>query len=283
VSPWLAAQGGDITSDRRETKYLVPLDRLEALANALREHLPIYRFTGDGANSLPGAHHHITTIYFDTPSGWHYQAASAGAQSIKVRAREYYDVHPSLAEVATSSDDITRYDPWLWFELKRRGAGRSEKCRFRLAKREVPLFFAHTASRRGSASAPSFERSGKLESQGELEAVEAYLRELDEPLEATCLVNYRRVSWQSPDAALRVTLDLGLSYYAPPADLFTRERPLERRLLGRPASVLDAAVLEVKERGAEPAWLGSAIRQARVAPVEFSKFVAATRSVKAHA
>jgi hypothetical protein len=266
-----ALSNGDITSDRRETKYLIPMDRVGGLANALRQHLPLHRFTGENANALPGAHHYITTVYFDTPSRRHYRAATSGARSVKLRAREYYDVHPSLAEVATHADEILKYDPWLWFELKRRGAGRSEKRRFRLPKRDVPALFAR---------ASSTERS--TPPNGELEVIEAYLRELDEPLEATCLVNYRRVAWQSPDDALRVTLDLGLACYAPPADLFTRERPLERGLLGKPASVLDDAVLEVKACRGEPAWLADAIRGAAVVPLEFSKFVAAAQSVHAH-
>jgi len=271
------ARDGDITSDRRETKYLFPLDRVDDFVRALRESLPFHRFTGERANVLPGAHHYITTIYFDTPSGRHYRAASASERSIKVRAREYYDVHPSLAEVATSPDELLRYDPCLWFELKRRGAGYSEKRRFRLDKRDVPAFFARGGPISGSCAVTHSEPPP------ELEEIDAYLGELDEPLAATCLVNYRRVSWQSSDSALRVTLDLGLACYLPPGDLFTREKPLERRLLGKPAHVLNEAVVEVKSRCAQPAWLAAAIERARVAPVEFSKFVLATRSVRAHA
>lgn len=272
-----SARDGDITSDRRETKYLFPPERVDEFVKALRASLPFHRFTGERANSLPGAHHYITTIYFDTPSGRHYQAASGEEHSIKVRAREYYDVHPSLAEVATSSDDLLRYDPCLWFELKRRGAGHSEKRRFRLEKREVPGFFARGGPVSGS---PGIVRT---DAAPERDEIDAYLGELDEPLAATCLVNYRRVSWQAPDAALRVTLDLGLACYAPPGDLFTRDRPLERRLLGKPTLLLNEAVVEVKSRSAPPAWLAEAIERARVAPVEFSKFVLATRAVRAHA
>jgi len=46
--------------------------------------------------------------------------------------------------------------------------------------------------------------------------------------------------------------------------------------------VLNDAVLEVKSRVTEPAWLLAAIRRANVAPVEFSKFVAAMRSLTSH-
>ncbi|HEX6271599.1 MAG TPA: polyphosphate polymerase domain-containing protein [Polyangiaceae bacterium] len=276
------ASRDDITSERRETKYLVSLGAAGALVSVLHKHLPLHRFTGPNANPLPGAHHYVTTIYFDTPSGQHYRAAAAGARSVKVRAREYYDMHPSLAEVATSSRDLLRYDPWLWFELKRRSAGRSEKRRFRLGKRDVPAFFEQAASRASTPPRALAERDALDETNDELKTIEAYLRHLDEPLSATCLVNYRRVAWQSPDASLRITLDLGLSYYAPPADLFAREQPLERELLGKPASVMNDAVVEVKSRVGEPAWLLAAFLRANVAPVEFSKFVAATRSIRSH-
>jgi len=279
LSPDPRARDGDITSDRRETKYLVPLARADDLVSALCAELPLHRFTGERANSLPGANHYITTVYFDTPSGRHYREALTGGRSIKVRAREYYDVHPSLAEVATSSDEIVRYNPWLWFELKQREAGRSEKRRFRLPKLDVPAFFAD----KGSRPARRFPDDGLGPDSvppAEPDAIEAYLRSLDEPLAATCLVNYRRVSWQSADATLRVTLDLGLSCYAPPADLWTRAWPLERRLLGRPTSVLDGAVLEVKARSSVPPWLAAAIERTGVASMEFSKFVAATRRLR---
>jgi hypothetical protein len=273
------ARDDDITSDRRETKYLVPVARADALVSALCDELPLHRFSGERANSLPGANHYITTVYFDTPSGRHYREASTGGRSIKVRAREYYDVHPSLAEVATSAGEIVRYDPWLWFELKRREAGRSEKRRFRLPKPDVPAFFASRGTRPLRSPPDDGVGYGSVP-PAPPDAIEAYLRSLDEPLAATCLVNYRRVSWQSVDATLRVTLDLGLACYAAPADLWTREWPLAHHLLGRPTSVLDGAVLEVKARASVPPWLAAAIDRTRVASIEFSKFVAATRRLR---
>jgi hypothetical protein len=268
----------DLTLERRETKYLFPLELVDDFVGALGEHLSFHRFSGEGSNSLPGAHHFITTIYFDTPSARHYGEASKGIRSVKVRAREYYDVHPSLAEVATSGQDIVRYQPWIWFELKRREAGHSEKRRFRLQKRDVPAFFA----RAGGAAGFDLPRGARDESVAELDAIVDYLRELDEPLAATCLVNYRRVAWQSADASLRVTLDLGLACYRPCTDLFTRERALERAELGRPVSVLEEAIVEVKTRCTQPGWLSAALRRARVAAVEFSKFVHATRCILDH-
>jgi hypothetical protein len=46
--------------------------------------------------------------------------------------------------------------------------------------------------------------------------------------------------------------------------------------------VLKEAVLEVKSRFGEPPWLAAAIRRTNVIPVEFSKFVAAMRSINSY-
>jgi hypothetical protein len=104
-----------------------------------------------------------------------------------------------------------------------------------------------------------------------------------EPLSAVCLVNYRRLSWQSEEGNLRVTFDRGLASYAPPADLWARRQALVRSALGAPAAQEASGVLEVKRRGAVPAWLADCLEQIGAAPVPFSKFVTAARAVGAHA
>jgi hypothetical protein len=144
-----------------------------------------------------------------------------------------------------------------------------------LPKREVPTVFA------GGLLSPDAllheaERHVALSGVGEL--VE-YTRSLGEPLQAACLVNYRRLSWQEHDASLRLTVDLGLSFFSPPADLWQRERALVKGSLGPPRAQEPMAVLEVKRRGPMPGWLSVALEQAGVAPVAFSKFVAAAGAV----
>ncbi len=94
---------------------------------------------GPPKNLLPGARHLVTTIYFDTPARTHYGAATGDIDhNVKIRAKEYYDLHPSLAELATDPADIFRYQPWIWFEMKRRDGARTLKHRFRLPKLDVP-------------------------------------------------------------------------------------------------------------------------------------------------
>ena len=131
-----------ITAERVETKYLVSPAELPALTRAISSKLEAHRFTGEAANRLPGAQHFVTTIYFDTPTRAYFGAAKHNQQSnLKIRAKEYYDLHPSLAELATDPEQILRYQPWLWFELKRREGMSTSKRRFRFPKAAAATLF----------------------------------------------------------------------------------------------------------------------------------------------
>jgi hypothetical protein len=269
-----------LTADREETKYLVGADQLAPLLALLGQHLPPHRFTGEGANLLPGAWHLVTTIYFDTPVRTHYRAATGDIDhNVKIRAKEYYDLHPSLAELATDAGDIVRYQPWIWFEMKRRDGARTIKHRFRLPKLDVP------ACLDGGQVVPealALPASGVVPADSEragIREIVAYCRALGEPLAASCLVNYRRLSWQEPDGDLRVTLDSELAFYAVPEDLWHRRRALVRDALGTARARERRAVLEIKCRSTQPAWLRSFLGGANVESVRFSKFVAAAGAV----
>ena len=119
-SPAIDRSGNDaaITAERVETKYLVSPSELSALTRQIGAKLEPHRFTGESANRLPGAQHFVTTIYFDTARLTYFSAAKSSQHSnLKIRAKEYYDLHPALAELATDPEQILRYQPWLWFEL----------------------------------------------------------------------------------------------------------------------------------------------------------------------
>ncbi|HLV66690.1 MAG TPA: polyphosphate polymerase domain-containing protein [Polyangiaceae bacterium] len=267
-----------ITAERHEIKYLVVPQGLEALVQELNRELPPHRFAGDGANRLPDAHHFVTTIYFDTPSRAYYRASLVNADAnVKIRAKEYYDLHPALAELATHPDHIVRYQPWLWFELKRKDGTRTSKRRVRVPKRGVPILFAGGRIVPDALLGP--ELAPKSAELAGIEEIVTHCRGLDEPLSAACLVNYRRLSWQAADGSLRITIDLGLAFYAPPEDLWTRERALVRDSLGPPADVLGDAVVEVKVHGATPLWVESALARAGARSIPFSKFVAGSGAV----
>lgn len=253
-----------MTADREEKKYLVPHAALEPLMTQLDRHLFRHRYTGKDANRLPEAQHFVTTIYFDTESHAQLRRAERDPRdNIKVRAKEYYDIHPTLAEVAVSPDEIVQSRPWLWLELKLRSGDRTEKARVRVAKRDVPSFF-------DAASSPL---------AGEGERIAAHCRNLGEPLVASCLVNYQRVAWQDPLAQLRVTLDFDVAFYKPPEDLWTRTYALLRSTLGPVQGIEPSVIVEVKRRGAVPPWLEATLTACDARESNFSKFVRAGRAV----
>lgn len=261
-----------ITAQRVETKYLVAAERLPALSRAIEARLQSHRFTGEAANRLPGAQHFVTTIYFDTPSRSYYAAARGNRQSnVKVRAKEYYDLHPTLAEVATNPEQILRYQPWLWFELKRREGLITSKRRFRFLKAAAASLF-----RERSSSDLALPDGAERE---DAEALIEHVRAQAETIQPSTLVNYRRLSFQNDDSTLRVTIDLGLSFFAVPPDLFERARPLSRSALGQAAGVEPRAVVEVKRLAALPDWLSEVLREAAGNAASFSKFVAASEAV----
>jgi hypothetical protein len=270
-----------MTAEREETKYLVTPEHFDALAAEFTRRLPSHRFTGEGANGLPGPHHYVTTIYFDTPSRLLFRTAVNDFEhNVKIRAKEYYDLHPSLAELATDPTQIVRYQRWLWFELKRRDGSHTSKRRFRLRKHEVPAFFTYGQRTPDSIAPPPLgDEPVSAASDAALEEIVAYCQSLDEPLEASCLVNYRRLSWQSADAHLRVTVDLGLMFYAAPSDLWTREHALVRNTLGPPRGGQSKAILEIKHHGGLPPWVDAALERAGVQSMPFSKFESASRVV----
>lgn len=261
-----------ITAEREETKYLVDKRELPGLLREASSQLAAHRFTGEAANRLPGAEHHVTTIYFDTPSLRYYRASQQSQHSnLKIRAKEYYDLHPSLAELATEPEQILRYQPWLWFELKRREGLVTSKRRFRFPKAAAETLFERQA-------APDLAPTS-AEERADADALIAHVRAQAERIAPSALVNYRRLSYQNPDATLRVTVDLGLAFFAVPADLFRRARPLSRSELGKPVGVETRAVVEVKRRAPLPPWLSRALSDAAGTSTSFSKFVAASGAV----
>lgn len=278
LPPTVFERGADerITAERVELKYLVAAERVAPLLAELAENLPSHRFVGEGANRLPGAHHFVTTIYFDTVSQAHYRGSIDNeASNVKIRAKEYYDLHPSLAELATDARQIVRYQPWVWFELKRREGARTSKRRFRLPKQHVPEVFARG---RVDVNAILDSETSHGAADGLVEVL-GYCQSLSEPLDASCVVNYRRLSFQDRAGGLRITVDLGLAFFAPTDDLWTRDHALVRSTLGRPSGTLPQAVLEVKRRAAQPDWLAPVLSRAEAEPVAFSKFVAASEAV----
>ena len=267
-----------MTADRREAKFLLSADQARAVVAVVNRHLVHHRHRADGANRLPGAHHFVTTIYFDTPSRMLYRAAQGSVEShLKLRAKEYYDLHPDLMETATDMRQLVRYQPILWLELKHKDGAHTGKRRIGIPKRDIPAFFTE-----GKITADMVriqEQSYGHDASVVLAAVAELCASCAEPMRADCLVNYRRLAWQDPEGELRVTIDSGLGFFGPPADLWSRDWALVRPSLGAPVGAEPRRVLEVKTQGDAPAWLTAVLDAERVTAVPFSKFDAASSSV----
>lgn len=272
TSPERALADAAITAERHETKYLLAQEHRVALKQMLDRHLSLHHYRGEGENPLPWPEHFVTTVYFDTPDRSHFRAAREnGDQNLKLRAKEYYDLHPSLAELATDVSEVLHQPAWLWLELKMRSGTQSSKHRIRLPRTLVPEWIAGRVEPDAQTCV-----AGRA---GDAEALRDYCSRLS--LAPTCVVNYRRASFQSPDSRLRVTLDTDLCFYPVPSELWSR-RSLNRAALGRPRLREPQLLLEVKHRQAEiPAWLGEALAAAGAVPVNYSKFVRAAEAVLA--
>ena len=266
-------QDAQLTAHRREDKYLLSADAAKAVAAAANRHLTPHRFRGDGANLLTGARHFVTTIYFDTPSRELFHAAHGHSQHLKLRAKEYYDLHPDLTETATDIAELVRFQPIVWLEVKSKDAGFTGKQRIGIPKVDVPAFFAE--GKLTPAMLQIHEATYGGDATAALTAVARLCASCREPLRADCLVSYRRQAWQDDAGALRLTIDHGLAFFRPPPDLWQRRKALVRESLGTPVAAEARKVLEVKTRGPAPAWLA----ELGLAPIEFSKFEAASTAI----
>lgn len=260
-----------MTADREESKFVLQRSRLAAWVRELRARLPQHEFEGEGRNVLPDPAHFVSTVYFDTSSNALLRAALARSEeNVKVRAREYYDLHDSLAELATDTSQIVRGQPWAFCELKRRSGGRTQKRRFRLEKCQVAAFF------RGEHPAFAEPSGGADPELGELVD---YRRALGQPLVPSVLVNYRRLAFQDTSDTLRITVDVDVGFYTPLPMAWAGPGVLVREALGSPAAVEPFALVEVKRRGPERDWLRAMLARAERAPAGYSKFVRAGQAI----
>jgi hypothetical protein len=265
-----------MTADRQERKYLLEAASFARLQKLFATHLP--RHFPPGALRLPGAQQFSTTVYFDTRSRHLFETARSADESVKLRAREYYTLDPSLVQLARRPEEMVRFDPVLWFELKHKQGSQLKKHRFAIPKEQVPVFLQD-----GRITPQMVElQSPRLSDASSLMLELAQLcQHYGEAFEVDCLVNYRRVAYQDSSGHLRLTLDRNIEFYAPPKDLWTRKAALIRETLGTPMGALKGSILEVKSRGPIPTWLQEEL-QAAEASHGFSKFVAASGAVHGH-
>ncbi|MGD8858858.1 MAG: polyphosphate polymerase domain-containing protein [Myxococcales bacterium] len=261
-----------LTRDRQELKFLVPRARAAAVIAGLDARLPRHRFAGDGSNTLPRAEHYVTTVYFDTPSGAVLDAARAGHRHAKLRARQYYDLHPDLVELALTAGEAAKSSPVLWLELKSRDGAQSGKRRVGIPRDELDSFFRDGVISERMRSIQAATHGEQADSV--FEALREFREGFGEPLEAACLVQYCRIAWQPPEEILRITLDQNLKVY-PRELLFEGFDPLSL-MQATPIYAEPNAVLEVKSGAHWPAWLGELLREQGVEARDYSKFLVAS-------
>jgi hypothetical protein len=295
------SESSAITQNRRELKFKLSEAHASAFAAAVSARIPKHRFQGTGANRLPRARHYVTTVYFDTVARDLYRAVRADPDSLKIRAREYYDLHPELLELATDARDIVRYSPVLWVEIKGNRDGRTYKRRVGIPKGDVEPFFEHgtvTPAMRGllRSSKPPKARDAlasefppaegepvatqhSIDSSEVIAELSALRARFTEPLRASCLVNYRRTAFEDAAGTVRITFDQRMACFAAPHGLWSSNKPLVREALGAPAYEEPTYIVEVKARGELPNWLADLLVQVGAQPHVFSKFLTASETV----
>jgi len=304
VSPRLS-ESSAITQNRRELKFKLSEAHASAFAAAVSARIPKHRFQGTGANRLPRARHYVTTVYFDTVARDLYRAVRADPDSLKIRAREYYDLHPELLELATDARDIVRYSPVLWVEIKGNRDGRTYKRRVGIPKGDVEPFFEHgtvSPAMRGllRSSKPPKARAAvasefpeplaeqeqepvanqqSIDSSEVIAELSSLRARFTEPLRASCLVNYRRTAFEDAAGTVRITFDQRMACFAAPPGLWSSNKPLVREALGAPAYEEPTYIVEVKARGELPNWLSDLLVQVGAQPHVFSKFLTASETV----
>lgn len=267
-----------MTRSRQELKFLVPSMRTAALRRFIDERIPRHHLH-QSSNIL----RYSTTIYFDTAERDIFKLNRNSKSAIKLRAREYYEIVPGLAELATESLHPVRDISTLWLELKWKQDERTEKHRFAIPKSEVPGLF-QTGAVTDAVRRLHNQQYGQADEEGFRE-LERLCTRFSSPLRADCIVNYRRRAWQDDEHGTRVTLDTQLGTFEPPANLWSRTAPLTRHALGRPTYSQQAAVLELKsttERA--PDWFETVAQAFDLSPAvlpdlgdaAYSKFLASS-------
>ena len=263
-----------MTANRMERKYLVERAAAGALQRRLDQHLSRHTHS---ERELPGAQLYATTVYFDTRSRHLFRQATSADEGVKLRAREYYAIDPSMVQLARRPEELVRFDRVLWFELKYRQRGHVQKRRFGIPKPDVPGFLSDgriTVEMVDVQARDYGEKARRV-----LREASGLCQHYGEPFGVDCLVNYRRVAWQDAAGTLRVTLDRDLRAYRAPDDLWTRQFALSAEALGQPSGVFGKAILEIKSRGPLPVWIDDALSSVGAESSDFSKFVTASRSV----
>lgn len=273
MQPAMRIGEAGLTADRDELRYLVPGAAAADLAGSLALRLPAYRHPSARVADPGASHACTTTVYFDGAQRQLYRAAINDPVHVKVRVREYYQTAIDAPDVAL--EPCAREPRMVWIELKMRDGQRSTKRRVCVPKAEVERWLPRAGS---PEHAPP---NGCVDA--ELTEVAAELARIRARLGGTlvpsCVVSYRRLSFQDDRAALRITLDREVCAFAPRADLWSEHEVLSRQALGAPVHEVASCVLEIKSRVERPAWAAELLARFGAVPLPYGKFALASRAI----
>ena len=220
-----------VTKIRIELKYLLGPEETDGILRRMPE--------------VKQRAYSVTTTYLDRPDRALSRAALTNPhQCTKLRLREYLESGSSL-----------------WMEVKSRHGAWTQKERIRLGRDEVGDFLA--------GSGPALEESpcpGCVENRAE--TVDRFREVARGPLVVVGCIWTRRRTFSAD--GIRLSLDQGVTYYAPPEGLYDTRNTLPPETLGVPLHREPAAILEVKVDGRVPAWCRDVV--AGLQPAEYSKF-----------
>jgi VTC domain-containing protein len=225
---------------RIERKYLLPREQLFE---------QISRMPHAGAEGYS-----MATVYLDRRDGaLSWRALATPRDCTKLRIRVY-----------------GKADPYAWVELKTRFQSWTEKCRFAVLRSGWTRLLTEDPDP-ALLARPCPCLSCVAESKSAFHQFRTIARE---GLVALGAVAAKRQSFQFKDVALRMTLDLDLTYHRPPG---SGNLDASSPALGEPIHAEPNLILEVKHSGPLPLWADLFITPLR--EEEYSKFRTLLRCV----
>lgn len=235
---------------RLEYKYLVPVERLDALRTQMRPYLRVDGFV-DKTNANKG--YTVRSIYFDTPRmDYHFEKIEGIGVRKKIRVRGYNALTDRSA---------------VFLEIKRKNVNL-------IAKDRAPLFYRDLEDLFRTRDVDRYIQPHHGSGESIEPAKRFFFHVCGRSLEPSVLVSYDREAFYARfNPLLRITFDKNLRFSMRPSlnELFDESKL--RRTMGR------HFILEVKFQRGLPSWLRDVITQNELERMALSKY---TLCVDAH-
>jgi hypothetical protein len=238
-----------------ERKYKVEPGDVDGFARAVAARMQLSEYE-------PGRPEvRIGTVYFDTPDYYFAKkAVSNGDMSIKLRAKDYTYLVNGKIEASN----------FCWIEVKSRSGIATEKWRFPLSKKALPLLLA------GGDIADAVEGSAQKfscvrQARDNYRCFQSHVA--GRTIRPSAIATYTRKVYESREWDLRLTMDSDVRYFRAPDNPYSCFRAILPERMGRPVGAESAIIIETKSPNGLPGWLWPLLRACSSAQ-EFSKFTA---------